>query len=292
MIDNSAKIKPEKIKTRNAPSRVAARIFSNLVMILYSITCVYPIVWMFYSSIKTNRDFQNNILGLPKAIVIQNYIYVLTSGKISMYMFNTIRNTAISLVFIIFFAFINGYFISRFRFPGRKILYSLYMLGMLVPIHALLIPLYILFSRTGLANNWYTVALPNITFGLPVSLFLVESYVGTVPRELEEAALIDGSGFSRTLFTIIFPLITPILVTIGIISFFTCWNEFSFSLVLLKSQKLFSLPLGLTLFKGMYQSDYPRMMTTMVIAMVPALVIYIAFAKKIIQGMMAGAIKG
>ena len=288
----NAASKPQKIKTRNSPSRIAARVFTNLIMILYSITCIYPIVWIFYSSIKTNRDFQNNILGFPKTFEIENYIYVLTSGKIGMYMFNTIRNTAISLIFIIFFAFINGYFISRFKFRGRRILYSLYMLGMLVPIHALLIPLYILFSRTGLANNWYTVALPNITFGLPTALFLVESYIGTVPIELEEAALIDGSGFSRTLFTIIFPLITPILATIGIISFFTCWNEFSFSLVLLKSQNLFSLPLGLTLFKGIYQSNYPRMMTTMVIALAPALVIYIAFAKKIIQGMMAGAIKG
>ena len=291
-MNSSGILMAEKTKTRNSPSRIAGRVFSNLVMIFYSITCVFPIVWIFYSSVKTSRDFENNIVGFPKSFEVGNYVYVLTSGKIGMYMFNTIRNTAISLIFIVFFAFINGYFISRFKFPGRKVLYTVYMLGMLVPIHALLIPLYILFSRTGLANHWYTVALPNIAFSLPISLFLVESYIGTIPRELEEAALIDGSGFSRTLFTIIFPLATPILVTIGIISFFNCWNEFSFSLVLLKNQNLFSLPLGLTLFKGIYQSDYPRMMTTMVIAMVPALIIYIAFSKKIIQGMMSGAIKG
>ena len=291
-MDKSGIQKTEKPKTRNSPSRLIGRILSNFIMIFYSVTCVFPIVWIFYSSIKTSRDFENNIIGFPKSFEIGNYIYVLTSGKIGMYMYNTIRNTALSLLFIVFFAFINGYFISRFKFPGRRVLYTLYMLGLLVPIHALLIPLYILFSRTGLANHWYTVALPNIAFSLPISLFLVESYVGTIPRELEEAAHIDGSGFSRTLFTIIFPLATPILVTIGIISFFTCWNEFSFSLVLLKSQSLFSLPLGLTMFKGIYQSNYPRMMTTMVIAMVPALVIYIAFSKKIIQGMMSGAIKG
>ena len=281
-----------KTKTRNSPSRIVGRFLSNAIIIFYSITCIYPIVWIFYSSIKTSRDFENNIIGFPKTFEIGNYIYVLTSGKIGMYMYSTIRNTIISLIFIILFAFINGYFISRFKFPGRRILYTLYMLGMLVPIHALLIPLYILFSRTGLDNHWYTVALPNIAFNLPISLFLVESYVGTIPRELEEAAIIDGSGFSRTLFAIIFPLVTPILVTIGIISFFSCWNEFSFSLVLLKNQRLFSLPLGLTLFKGVYQSNYPRMMTTMVIALVPALLIYIAFSKKIIQGMMSGAIKG
>ena len=276
----------------NTPLRTAGKFFSNLLMILYSISCIYPIVWIISSSLKTNREFMSNVMGLPKNFLIGNYIEILSKSPIGMYMLNTIRNTVISLIFVVFFAFINGYFISRFRFPGRRMLYILYMLGMLIPIHALLIPIYILFFRTGLTNSWYTVALPNIAFSMPISLFLVESYMGTVPREFEEAAFIDGSGFSRTLFTIIFPLVTPILVTVGIITFFTFWNEFSFSLVLLKSRRLFSLPLGLTLFKGEFQTDYPKMMTTMIIALIPAITIYISFSKKIMQGMMAGAIKG
>ena len=292
MIQHTELPKTERAKSRNTPLRIAGRFFSNMIMVMYSITCIYPIIWIISSSVKTFKEFETNVVGFPKNFEIGNYIHVLTTGRIGMYMLNTIRNTIVSLTFVIFFAFINGYFISRFKFPGRKGLYMLYMLGMLVPIHALLIPLYILFSRTGLTNQWFTVALPNIAFSMPVSLFLVESYIGTVPRELEEAAFIDGSGFSRTLFTIIFPLVTPILVTVGIITFFTFWNEFSFSLVLLKSQRLFSLPLGLTLFKGVYETDYPKMMTTMVIALLPAIAIYVAFAKKIIQGMMAGAIKG
>jgi raffinose/stachyose/melibiose transport system permease protein len=277
---------------KRSPFVIAGNIISNAVMIVFSVTCIYPVLWMFYSSVKTTRDFESNIIGLPRSFHLDNYINIFTGSRIGYYILNTVRNTAVSLVFIIMFGFINGYFISRFRFRGRKILYTLYMLGMLVPIHALLIPLYILFSRTGLTDHWFTVAFPNVAFNIPMSLFLIESYIGTVPKELEEAALIDGSGFSRTLFTIIFPLVTPILVTVGIISFFNCWNEFSFSLVLLKRQILFTLPLGLTMFKGIYQSDYPKMMTTMVIAMIPALLIYFSFSKQIIQGMMSGAIKG
>jgi raffinose/stachyose/melibiose transport system permease protein len=274
------------------PTRIVLGVLSNLIMTLFSITCVFPIVWIMYSSLKTVKDFDSNIIGLPKAIDIGSYAYILTTGRIGSYMSNTVRNTLVSLIFIVFFAFVNGYFISRFKFRGRRVLYSLYLIGMLVPIHALLVPLYIVFTRTGIDNKWFTVVLPNIVFNLPVSLFLVESYIGTVPRELEEAALLEGSSFSRTMFTIIFPLTTPILVTVGIMAFFSCWNEFTFSLVLLKNQRLFSLPLGLTLFKGMYQSNYPRIMTTMVIALFPALIVYIAFSKKIIQGMMSGAIKG
>ena len=280
------------MKGKNAPSRVIGRVFANLTMWLFSITCVYPVFWMIYSSLKKSREFERNILGLPSVIHFDNYIKIFSAGTIGTYMLNTVRNTALSLFFIVLFGFINGYFISRYRFRGRTALYSLYMLGMLVPMHALLIPIYILFSNTHLNDHWYTVVLPNVAFNLPMALFLVESFVSTIPRDIEEAASIDGASFSRTLFTIILPLVTPILVTVGIITFFSCWNEFSFSLVLLNDQKLFTLPLGLTMFKGVYQSDYPKMMTTMVIAMAPAIVLYFAFSKQIIQGMMSGALKG
>jgi len=272
--------------------RGIAAAVTNLVAVAYSITCVYPVVWMAYSSLKTIKDFESNIIGLPKALHFENYVTILSGTDLPLYMLNTIRNTAVSLLFIVLFGFVNGFIISRFRFRGRGVLFTLYMLGMLVPVHALLVPMYILFANTGLADAWYTVALPNIAFGLPVALFLVEGYVSTIPTDIDEAAAIDGASFSRTMFTIILPIVAPILITVGIISFFSCWNEFSFSLVLLKSQRLYTVPLGLTLFKGTYRNDYPRMMTTMFLSIVPALIIYIAFSKQIIKGMMAGAIKG
>ncbi|WP_245535132.1 ABC transporter permease subunit [Leadbettera azotonutricia] len=131
------------------------------------------------------------------------------------------------MVFIVLFGFIVGYLISRFRFRGRKFIYTLFMMGMMVPMHALLIPIYILFSKSGLTNHWFTIAFPNVAFGLPMAIFLIESYIGTIPKKLEEAAIIDGPGFSMTMFTIIFP----------------------------------------------------RMMTTMVIAMFPAILIYFFFQK-------------
>ncbi len=280
------------MKGKNSPGNVIARIASNVIMWLFSITCIYPVIWMVYSSLKKSKDFERNILGLPKEIIFDNYVKIFSQGAIGIYMWNTVRNTALSLVFIILFSFINGYFLQRFKFKGRNALYSLYMLGMLVPMHALLIPIYILFSNAHLNDHWFTTVLPNVAFNLPMGLFLVESFISTVPRDIDEAASIDGASFSRTLFQIIMPLVTPILITVGIITFFGCWNEFSFSLVLLNNQKLFTLPLGLTMFKGVYQSDYPKMMTTMVIAMVPALIIYFSFSKQIIQGMMSGALKG
>ena len=148
------------------------------------------------------------------------------------------------------------------------------------------------FTKTGLGDSWYTLIFPYTAFGIPISVFLVESYVRNVPRELEEAAAIDGSGFSRTLFSIILPVCKPILVTIGIIQFFALWNEFTYSLILLSDERLKTISVGLTIFKGQYSTDYPQMMSAMFMAILPAIVLYFAFSKQIIKNMVAGAVTG
>ena len=208
------------------------------------------------------------------------------------WMKNTARNTFLSLILILLIGFVVGYFVARFDFKGRKLLYSYFLLGMLIPIHAIMIPMYILFTKTGLGDSWYTLIFPYTAFGIPISVFLVESYVQNVPRELEEAAAIDGSSFSRTLFSIILPVCKPILVTIGIIQFFSLWNEFTYSLILLSDERLKTISVGLTIFKGQYSTDYPQMMAAMFMAILPAIILYFAFSKQIIKGMVAGAVKG
>ena len=127
---------------------------------------------------------------------------------------------------------------------------------------------------------------------MPIAVFLVESFVRSVPPEIEEAAAIDGSSRLRTIYTIVMPICRPILITVGIIQFFYIWNEFTFSLILINSQELMTIPVGLTLFKGQFSTDYPRMMTAMVLAILPTMIIYFIFSKQIIKGMVAGAVKG
>ena len=125
-----------------------------------------------------------------------------------------------------------------------------------------------------------------------MGIFLTEGYVKGIPVALEEAASIDGAAFSRTLWTIIFPLCRPILVTIAIIQIFGCWNEFSFALVLMNDVNLQTVPLALTQFKGQFASDYPKQMAAMLLTMSPIVVLYFMFSKHIIKGMVAGAVKG
>lgn len=272
--------------------RNTAKILVNVVLTGFSITCIFPAVWLFYSSMKTKSQFYANPIGLPESINFDHYVHILKNSDILLWMGNTARNTLLSLILILSIGFVVGYFISRFQFRGRKLLYSYFLLGMLVPIHALMIPMYILFTKTGLGDSWFTLIFPYTAFGIPVAVFLVESYVQNIPRELEEAAAIDGSSFNRTLFAIILPICKPILVTVGIIQFFALWNEFTFSLILISKETLKTVSVGLTIFKGQYSTDYPRMMTAMLLAILPAVVMYAMFSKQIMKGMVAGAVKG
>ena len=168
----------------------------------------------------------------------------------------------------------------------------MFLMGMLIPIHSLMVPIYIIFSKAGLSNQWYTLLFPYVAFALPMSIFLVQGYVKGIPTELEEAAAIDGSGFSKTLFGIILPVCKPILVTVAIINVFGCWNEFSFALILIKDSALYTVPLGLKQFTGQFNSDYPKIMAAMLMTMSPIVIFYFAFSKQIIKGMVAGAVKG
>jgi len=265
----------------------------NLIPALYAFSCIIPVVWIFFCTFKTMPEFAANVLALPKSFLnLANYQYVFTKAPLLQSMFNTIRITFFVLLLVILIAFINGYFLSRFKFRFRKFIAGLYTCGLFIPIHAILVPTYIIFSFLKINNHWYSTILPVVCMELTTTTFLVMGYVSSVPRELEEAAYIDGSSFSRTLFTIVLPIVKPVLVTCGIIVFFHSWNEFPYSLILFDKERFYTLPLALMRFKGDYVTDYPRMMTFMFVSIVPALLIYVLFSKHIIKGMMTGAIKG
>lgn len=283
----------KKAKT-NRPGKLIGGFFMNLVLWIFSLSCIFPLVWMLYSSFKEKRAFNADIIGLPKSPTLINYIRILTNKDYHLgeSMWNSVRTTVLSIVLIVLFSYVVGYILARVRFKLNRVLYAMFLMGMLIPVHSLLVPIYVVFRNCGLSNRWFTLLLPYISFGLPMGIFLVEGYVKGIPVSLEEAAAIDGSTFSKTLFQVILPICKPILVTVAIIQVFSCWNEFSFALVLIKSVGLQTVPLALTQFKGQFASDYPKQMAAMLITMAPIVVLYLAFSKQIIKGMVSGAVKG
>lgn len=283
-----------KKKRSGKAGRYISGFFMNAVLILFYLSCIFPLVWMLYSSFKEKRAFNADIIGLPKKPSLVNYIRILGNSDYHLgdSMMSSLRTTVISIVLIVLFSFIVGYILARVQFKMNRALYVMFLMGMLIPIHSLLVPIYLVFKKCNLSDRWFTLLFPYVSFGLPMGIFLVEGYVKSIPVSMEEAAAIDGSSFSYTLFKVIFPICKPILVTVAIIQVFSCWNEFSFALVLIKKVSLQTVPLALTQFKGQFASDYPKQMAAMLITMAPIVVLYFAFSKQIIKGMVSGAVKG
>ena len=273
-------------------SRGVYTVLANALLIIFSISCIFPIVWMLISSFKTTGDFNSNVMGLPKAIFAENYRQILFESNIYRYMLNSVIVTAVSVALQLLIGFFIGYFLSRHRFRGRNFIYLFFLVGMLIPIHSQMVPAYIMLNKLGLTDNLLGLILVYIAGGLPLVIFLIESYLGSIPVSLEEAALIDGCSFNQILFRIILPLAVPILVTCAIIQLFSCWNEFSYALIIISKDNLRTIPLGLTLIKGQYANNYPKMMASMLVSMAPVVIIYFSFSRKIINGVIAGAVKG
>jgi raffinose/stachyose/melibiose transport system permease protein len=271
---------------------ITLSVFINGIMLFFSIASIFPFIWMFYSSLKTEPEFAVNIISLPQKPVFSNYIKAIQIGHMGEYALNSLFNCVITVVFLVIMAFIAAYFISRFNFKGRILIYGLFVTGMLIPVHSLMVPLFVEYRILNFLNNRFTLLPVYLAFGMPMAVFLIESFMGSIPIELEEAALIDGSNMVRTMFTIIMPLCQPVLATVVILSFMNTWNEFPFALVLIRDNALKTIPIGLRNFQGAYTAQYTQFMAGMAVSLIPVIVVYALFYKKIIVGMTAGTVKG
>jgi raffinose/stachyose/melibiose transport system permease protein len=169
---------------------------------------------------------------------------------------------------------------------------GLFLLGMLIPIHSTLVPLFILMNKVHLLNTYWALILPYVAFELPIAIFIVQAYMNTFPKDIEEAAMIDGTGYWGIFRKIMLPLSLPALSTVAILAFLRYWNEFSFALVFISKPALKTLPLSLSMFSTGYMTDYKLTMAALAISVVPTIIVYLIFQKHIMQGMVAGAVKG
>jgi ABC-type sugar transport system, permease component len=272
--------------------RGAGKSVYNLFLFLFSLTCIFPIIWIVYSSFKSNNEFMLNVMALPQHISFKNYYTAFVEGRMYVNFIASALNTCVAVSAVIFLAFITGYVLARYRFKGRNQIYTLFLVGMLTPVYALIVPLFIQMKTLGMIDNVYTLIVPYIAIRLPIAIFLIESFVRTLPVELDEAAYIDGASVWSTLWKIIFPVCRPVLATVLILTFLDTWNEFPFALVLVTQDAFRTVPVALTNFYGQYTTDYTALMAALVLSILPVIVVYLLFYKKIIQGMTAGAVKG
>jgi raffinose/stachyose/melibiose transport system permease protein len=259
---------------------------------LISITTLFPLVWMLYSSFKTNQEFALSAVALPSTLHFENYVNAWKTAHIGVYFFNSLFVSAGSIVFTLVIGGSAAFVLAKFTFPMRKAASSVFIVGMLIPLQAVLVPLFALMRTVHLIDTPWSLILVYTAFGLPVTIFLMESFITAFPDSILEAALIDGAPMGKIFFSIVLPMTRPVMATAGIINFLNNWKEFSFALVFINSESKKTLPLGLYNFLGAYTADYAGLMAALIIATLPTLIIYLFLQEQIINGMTAGSVKG
>lgn len=272
--------------------RKISRVFRNIFLLVISITSIYPLLWTFMNAFKSRKQFSVDNMGLPNELVFSNFTRAIESSEMDVYFINSIISTILTVIIVIIAGFITGYVLSRYVFKAKKIVYSVFMLGMLIPIHGLMIPLFIQLKALGMLNNLASLAITYSAFSLPTAIFLVESFVKTIPPEMEEAAYIDGANIMGTMFRIIFPMTKPVLSTVVVLTFLNAWNEFPFALILINNKALKTIPIGMANFSGEFSVEYTQLLAGSVIAILPVLLVYAFFNRQIVSGMITGALKG
>jgi raffinose/stachyose/melibiose transport system permease protein len=272
--------------------RTWSSIVIYLIMILFALIILLPLLWLLSSSLKTLEDLAHNVWGPPKALELSNYVIAWTRGRMAVYMRNSLIVAAVTILLTLVTSTTISYALSRFNFKFNRLIYYLVIAGMMIPIHSAVIPLYIMAMKWKMQNNLFALGAIYAAFRVPVSVFILESFMLTIPKELEECAIIDGCGYAGIFWKIILPLSRDGVVTILILAAIACWNELLVSMLLLSKPMIKTLPIGLMGFITEYEAQYTQLCAGLLIAVLPNLLFYALMQERIVKGMTIGALKG
>ncbi|WP_293202461.1 carbohydrate ABC transporter permease [Paenibacillus sp.] len=259
---------------------------------VYGILTLYPFYWLVISAFKTNEDFYSRPFGLPVHWNAANFKNAWESSKLGTAFGNSLTVSIGSLILTLFIAALASFILARFQFRWKGLIMTFFVVGMLIPIHSTLVPLFILMKQMSLLNTYWALILPYTAFALPTAIFVLTAYLVSIPRDIEEAAFMDGTGLWGLFTRIMLPMSLPALSTVTILSFLHAWNDFSFALVFINKTGLKTLPLAIANFADGYQTDYGLTLAAMTLSVIPTIIVYLIFQEQVMKGMTAGAVKG
>lgn len=268
------------------------KLLINLLIAFFSLSCIFPFLWMINSSLKTNSEFMRDSLRLVIHPHFENFVSAIQTGDLIRNFINSMGLSVINIILTVLCSFVVGYFVSRYQFRFRNLIYLLFVSGMVIPVLSLLVPVFIQFKTLHLLDHWYTLILPYVAFSMPFSVILIENYIRSIPKEMDEAAYIEGCSTFQLLKNVIFPMCSPVLAIVVINSFISAWNEFPFSLVLLNNEKLRTISIGIRMFNSEHTVNYPLYIAALIVSIVPIVILYLLCSKQIMKGMTVGAVKG
>lgn len=255
---------------------------------------MYPLFWIFTSSLKTSEDFITNpAYTLPERLYFMNFFRVLTESDIIRYFLNSVVVAVVTLTLLVILGSLSGFALAKMIFRGKNIVFFYIMTGMMIPIFVGLIPIFQMYNAFGLRDTYISLILPQVGFGIPISMFLYMGFMNYIPREMEESAFLDGASPLAVYLRIIMPMAKNATITVLTFNFIMVWNEYIFAHTFIHTASMRTLPLGLTDFlRGMGMRDWGQTFASIALSILPTLVIYFILNDKIIEGMTAGAIKG
>jgi raffinose/stachyose/melibiose transport system permease protein len=265
-----------------------------LTVVLLVFIELVPLVWLMLSSLKQESEFSANaVWALPDGVYWQNYITAWTTGNMGIYFRNSIIATFPSLALILALSVAAGFGLEVMRWRGRHAMLLLFLAGIMIPLQMVLLPLFTIYFRTGLVNNLLSLIITYTAFGLPLSIFLMAGYFRAVPREIIEAAAIDGASIFRTFWQVCLPIVRNAILTVGLVQFFFIWNDLLLSLTFISDNDLRTVQTGLLNFVGQYgQVRWGPTFASICMAVFPTLAIYLVLNQKVMKGLSAGSVKG
>lgn len=276
-------------RVRGPVSRVNPMVY--VVAWLFVGLCIAPVVYIILGGFRTNAEITTDPSGLPSTWQLSNFAEVLSSSGFWQQVGNSTIAGVGTTLGVVVLALMVSFVLARYKFAGRGAMYALFAAGLMFPMTVAITPLYILIKNLGLMNSLAGIVLPQIAFALPQAVIILVPFLAAIPKELEEAAAIDGASRLGFFFRMVLPLSVPGVVTVGILAFVASWNSYMLPLFILNDSATFTLPLGVQAFASEYSVDTARVLAFTSLSMIPALIFFSLFERRIVGGL-TGAVKG
>ena len=283
--------KTETISQQNRKVKTS-QIFIYAFLILLAILYILPLLWVLITSVKDDATLMISPWAMPDNIMLGNYIFAWTKGNLGRATLNSFIVCGVALVVSMLVGAMAAFAISRLRWKLSKLMMTYFLAGMMIPVHCLLIPLFIEFAKLKLSNTLTGLIIPYVTFSLPVTIYIMVGFFDSIPNELIEAACIDGCSIYKIFGTVALPLAKTGFMVTGLMTFVANWNELLLAMVFISKETKKTLPVSLTKFVGPYNTNYCQMFAAIVVAIIPTVIVYCCFANQIVEGLTAGAVKG
>ena len=264
----------------------------NLFLLLVAVSCLFPLIWAFGTSLKSQSAVFSDMSIFPRLLHWKNYYLAWTDGNFGVYLLNSVIYTVSTVAGIVLVSSLAAYAFSRLQFPGKNFFFYMFLAAMMIPLPGSFVPLYIVMKKLHLLNTRQGYILCMINVGLSLSIFLLKTFFDKMPRDLEDAARIDGCSKLGIWWNVALPLARPALAVIIIFNSLNVWNEFILANIIFDDTKFMPLQIGLSTFHGEFVTQYPLLMAGIIIAIIPILLVYIFLQKHIVKGLTAGAVVG